>query len=82
MCYHNTNPQEKEELLVKTLLTFGAEVNLLNNACQTPLDIAMDMQNGTIVAILVSVGGKTADNVLDDNDVVTSAHILEPFDKV
>ena len=69
--------------MVKVLLTFGAEVNPLNNLCQTPLDFAISRESCNLVAILVSVGGKTGDAVLKEDDggpdVVPQ---LEPFDPV
>lgn len=69
-------------MLVKTLLTFGADVNPLNNFCQTPLDIAISKQCRNIVTILVSVCGKTGDTVLKEGDQSSSLRTLEPFDTV
>ena len=37
-------PQNGDELCVKTLVAFGADVNALNSFHQTPLDIATDNQ--------------------------------------
>ena len=68
---------------MKTLLTFGADVNPLNQVSQTPLDIAIDKRSCNIVTILVSVGGKTGDKVLEDNDGAAAVQsTLEPFDMV
>ena len=68
---------------MKTLLTFGADVNPLNQVSQTPLDIAIDKRSSNIVAILVSVGGKTGDTVLEEDDRSASLQTpLEPFDTV
>lgn len=70
-------------MLVKALLTFGADVNPLNQVLQTPLDIAIDKRSCNIVAILVSVGGKTGDKVIvEDDGEATVHHTLEPFDVV
>ena len=77
------NAKEEEEMLVKTLLTFGADVNPLNQVSQTPLDIAIDKQSSNVVAILVSVGGTTGDKVLEENERPAAAqNMLEPFDTV
>lgn len=65
---------------MKTLLTFGADVNPLNEFSQTPLDIAIDKQCYTITAILVSVGGMTSDKVVEGGE--EAANMLEPFDPV
>ena len=68
-------------MLVKMLLIFGAEVNPLNNNCLTPLDIAISRESCSLVPILVSVGGKTADAVLKEG--AEGVHFqLEPFDPV
>ena len=66
---------------MKTLLTFGADVNPLNDLCQTPLDIAIDKQLCNIVAILVSVGGKRNDKVIDNDESSVVRSPLEPFEK-
>ena len=66
---------------MKTLLTFGADVNPLNDLCQSPLDIAIDKQLGNIVAILVSVGGKPNDKVIDNYESSAVRGPLEPFEK-
>lgn len=65
---------------MKTLLTFGADVNPLNEFSQTPLDIAIDKQCCTIIAILVSIGGKTSDKI--DKGSEEAPNMLEPFDPV
>ena len=67
---------------MKTLLTFGADVNPLNEFSQTPLDIAIDKQCCTIIAILVSVGGMTSDKVVNVEGGEKAANMLEPFDPV
>ena len=69
-------------MLVKTLLTFGANINPLNDRLETPLDMAISRQICGIVAILVSVGGKTGDNVLKEEDGTVLQRRLEPFDMV
>lgn len=69
-------------MLVKMLLTFGAEVNPLDNHTQTPLDLAIARELSNIVAILVSVGGKTGDAILESKDGIIPVRTLEPFEQV
>ena len=64
------------------LLIFGAEVNPINNHCQTPLDIAISGEMCNIVAMLISVGGKTGDALLNEEDGQDSVRQLEPFHQV
>ena len=64
------------------LLIFGAEVNPLNNHCQTPLDLAISRESCNIVAILISVGGKASDAVLSKEEEQDAVRQLEPFNPV
>lgn len=64
------------------LLIFGAEVNPLNNQCQTPLDLAISRETCNIVAILISVGGKASDALLSKEEGQEAVRQLEPFNPV
>jgi hypothetical protein len=71
---------EGDEELVKMLLIFGAEVNPLNNHCQTPLDLAISRESCNTVAMLISVDGKTGNALLSEEDGRAPAiRKLEPF---
>jgi hypothetical protein len=65
------------------LLIFGAEVNPLNNHCQTPLDLAISRESCNTVAMLISVDGKTGNALLSEEDGRAPAiRKLEPFNPV
>ena len=64
------------------LLIFGAEVNPLNNHCQTPLDLAISIESCNTVAMLISVDGKTGDALLSEEDGPATIWKLEPFNQV
>ena len=53
--------QEKDELLVKLLVTFGGNPNALNVAEDTPLDLALQSNQMNLVDVLVSVGGNSGE---------------------
>lgn len=53
--------QEKDELLVKLLITFGANPNALNLFEDTPLDLALQSNQMNLVDLLVSVGGNSGE---------------------
>jgi calcium-independent phospholipase A2 len=72
---------EEDEELVKMLLIFGAEVNPLNNHCQTPLDLAISRESCNTVAMLISVDGKTGDALLSEEDGPATIWKLEPFNQ-
>ena len=67
-------------MLVKMLLAFGADVNPINIAGNTPLDIAVENKVCNIVAFLVSVDGNTAENIMSKEPVIF--HPLPAFERV
>ncbi len=53
--------QEGSEDLVKTLVGFGARLNLLNSNRETALDVALQQKNSRIASLLISCGGINGD---------------------
>ena len=53
--------QEKDELVVKLIITFGANPNALNCFEDTPLDLALQSNQMNLVDLLVSVGGNSGE---------------------
>ena len=59
--------QNKDESCTKALIVFGADINARNKYDQTPLDIALQNQVDDLVPLLVSVGGKRSEDIIQSS---------------
>ena len=78
----HTHTQEGEELCVKTLIAFGADINARNEFDMTPLDVAMENSSAHhLVSLLLSLGCHRggADEGYEGNEP-TSDTVTDPTD--